>query len=128
MCSTFRIVFRPSFGAGLPHVKRTWPEIRDAALGLEARGFESLWLDDHLYGNPRPQLPIFEAWTTLSALGAVTSNAKLGLLVSPPAFRNPALLAKMLATLDAVTGGRVYAGVGAGWFEEEARGYGLPFP
>jgi alkanesulfonate monooxygenase SsuD/methylene tetrahydromethanopterin reductase-like flavin-dependent oxidoreductase (luciferase family) len=75
-----------------------------------------------------PSIPILEAWTTLSAVGAITARTELGLLVSPPAFRNPALHAKMAATLDHITGGRLIVGVGAGWFQQEYEGYGFRFP
>ncbi len=116
------------FGVTLPQIKRSWEETRAAALEFEALGFDSLWLNDHLYGVPLPQFPILEAWTTLSAVGAITSRPELGLLVSPPGFRNPALHAKMAATLDHITGGRVIVGLGAGWFAEEFEGFGFRFP
>ncbi len=116
------------FGVTLPQIKRGWPETKAAALEFESLGFASLWLNDHLYGVPAPQIPILEAWTTLSAVGAVTSKPQLGLLVSPPGFRNPALHAKMAATLDHITGGRVIMGLGAGWFTQEFEGYGFEFP
>jgi F420-dependent oxidoreductase-like protein len=116
------------FGVTLPQIKRSWQETRAAALEFEALGFQSLWLNDHLYGIPMPAIPILEAWTTLSAVGGITSRPELGLLVSPPGFRNPALFAKMAATLDHITAGRVIVGLGAGWFEQEFEGYGFPFP
>ncbi|MBI2963739.1 MAG: LLM class flavin-dependent oxidoreductase [Deltaproteobacteria bacterium] len=116
------------FGVTLPQIKRSWQETRAAALECEALGFQSLWLNDHLYGIPAPTIPILEGWTALSAVGAVTAKPEIGLLVSPPAFRNPALQAKMAATLDHITGGRVVVGLGAGWFVQEYEGYGYPFP
>jgi F420-dependent oxidoreductase-like protein len=116
------------FGVSLPQIKRTWDETKAAAQQFESLGYHSLWLVDHLYGIPGPQIPIFEAWTTLAAVGAVTSRVKLGTLVSPVGFRNPALLAKMAATLDNITKGRVIVGLGAGWFEMEFTGYGFDFP
>lgn len=116
------------FGVTLPQIKRSWQETRAAATEFESLGFSSLWLNDHLYGIPAPAIPILEAWTTLCAVGAVTTRAELGLLVSPPGFRNPALHAKMAATLDHITGGRVIMGLGAGWFAQEFEGYGFPFP
>jgi alkanesulfonate monooxygenase SsuD/methylene tetrahydromethanopterin reductase-like flavin-dependent oxidoreductase (luciferase family) len=119
---------RVRFGVTLPQIKRSWEETRAAALELESLGFHSLWLNDHLYGVPMPTIPILEAWTALSAVGAITSKPELGLLVSPPGFRNPALHAKMAATLDHITGGRVIVGLGAGWFAQEFEGYGFPFP
>jgi len=116
------------FGATLPQIKRSWQETRATALEFESLGFDSLWLNDHLYGIPMPTIPILEAWTTLSAVGATTTKPELGLLVSPPGFRNPALHAKMAATLDHITGGRVIVGMGAGWFAQEYEGYGYQFP
>jgi F420-dependent oxidoreductase-like protein len=116
------------FGVTLPQIKRTWDETRSAAVEFERLGFDSLWLNDHLYGIPGPHLPIFEAWTTLAAVGGITSRAQLGTLVSPVGFRNPALLAKMAATVDNITGGRVIVGLGCGWFQMEFEGYGLDFP
>ncbi len=116
------------FGVSLPQIKRSWEETKAAALEFERLGFYSLWLNDHLYGIPGPQLPIFEAWTTLSAIAAITNRVELGTLVSPVGFRNPALFAKMVATLDNISNGRVIAGVGSGWFSMEFEGYGFEFP
>jgi F420-dependent oxidoreductase-like protein len=116
------------FGVTLPQIKRSWEETRSAALEFERLGFDSLWLNDHLYGIPAPQLPILEAWTMLSAIGGLTQRVQLGTLVSPVGFRNPALFAKMVATLDHITAGRVVLGLGAGWFQMEFAGYGFPFP
>lgn len=116
------------FGVTLPQIKRTWQETRGAAEEMERLGFHSLWFNDHLYGVPMPPIPIMEAWTALSAVAAVTSRTELGTLVSPVGFRNPALLAKTVATLDQISGGRVIVGLGCGWFEQEFRGYGLDFP
>jgi probable F420-dependent oxidoreductase len=119
---------RIKFGVTLPQLKRTWEETRTAAVELERLGFDSLWVNDHLYGVPMPEVPILECWTVLAAVGAVTTRVELGTLVSPVGFRNPALHAKMAATLDHITGGRVIVGLGVGWFETEFRGYGVPFP
>jgi F420-dependent oxidoreductase-like protein len=116
------------FGVTLPQIKRSWEQTKSAALEFERLGFASVWLNDHLYGIPAPQLPIFEAWTTLSAVGGVTSKVELGTLVTPIGFRSPALLAKMIATLDNITGGRVIPGLGSGWFQMEYEGYGFEFP
>ena len=116
------------FGITLPQIKRTWAETRAAAEEFDRLGFHSVWLNDHLYGIPGPQLPIMEAWTTLSAVAAVTERVELGTLVSPVGFRNPAVLAKMVATLDNISNGRVIVGLGSGWFQMEFEGYGLEFP
>ena len=117
------------FGVTLPQIKRTWDEARAAAIAFEAAGFDSAWVCDHLYGVPMPTLPILEGWTELAAVAAVTERIQLGSLVTPPFFRNPAVLAKQIATIDAVAGGgRVIAGLGAGWFEAEFQAYGCDFP
>lgn len=116
------------FGVTLPQIKRTWDEARAAALEFDSLGFDSVWVCDHLLGVPLPQLPIFEAWTELAAVAAITERVELGTLVTPPFFRNPAVLAKQIATLDHISGGRAIAGLGAGWFEAEFKSYGLPFP
>jgi probable F420-dependent oxidoreductase len=120
---------RVRFGATLPQIKRTWAEASAAARELDALGFDSLWVCDHLYGVPLPNLPILEAWSELAAVAAITQRAKLGTLVTPPFFRNPAVLAKQIATIDHIAGGgRVIAGLGAGWFQAEFEGHGCAFP
>jgi F420-dependent oxidoreductase-like protein len=116
------------FGVTLPQIKRPWADTEGAARELDRLGFHSVWFNDHLYGVPMPQLPILEAWTALTAVGALTTKVELGTLVTPVGFRNPALLAKMAATLDVITGGRVIVGLGSGWFQAEFAGYGMPFP
>ena len=120
---------RPArFGVTLPQIKRTWEEAKACALEFDALGFDSLWVCDHVYGVPMPNLPILEAWTELAAVAAITERAKLGTLVTPPFFRNPAILAKQLATLDQIAPGRVIAGLGAGWFQPEFEQTGCAFP
>jgi len=116
------------FGVTLPQIKRTWPEARDAALEFDRLGFDSVWVCDHLYGVPMPNLPIFEAWSELAAVAAITTRVELGTLVTPPFFRNPAVLAKQVATIDHVSNGRTIVGLGGGWFAAEFEAYGCPFP
>ena len=116
------------FGVTLPQIKRTWEEARAAATEFDRLGFDSVWVCDHLYGVPNPALPIFEAWSELAAVAAITERVELGTLVTPPFFRNPAVLAKQIATVDRISNGRVIAGLGAGWFQAEFAGYGCPFP
>lgn len=117
------------FGVTLPQIKRTWPEAKAAALEFERLGFDSLWVCDHLYSVPMPGLPILEAWSELTAVAAVTERVRLGTLVTPPFFRNPAVLAKQAATIDHIGGGgRVVMGLGSGWFAGEFEGFGCPFP
>lgn len=116
------------FGVTLPQIKRTWEQARDAATEFDRLGFDSVWVCDHLYGVPMPNLPILEGWTELAAVAAITENVGLGTLVTPPFFRNPAVLAKQIATIDQISGGRTIAGLGAGWFELEFKSYGCEFP
>jgi F420-dependent oxidoreductase-like protein len=100
------------------------------ALNAEEGGFDSFWLMDHLImfsvGGTKPEDPMPESWTTLSSLIGVTKKIRLGTLVTGNIYRNPALLAKMGATVDVLSGGRLFMGVGAGWFEKEAEAYGIP--
>jgi F420-dependent oxidoreductase-like protein len=110
---------------------KLFEHVVDIACAAEAAGFDSLWTMDHLHQiasvGDREE-PILEAYTTIAALAAVTSTARLGVLVSACGFRNPALLAKMVTTIDIISGGRAILGLGAGWHEEECRAYGLAFP
>lgn len=107
----------------------TFEEIKSTAIRCEEFGFDSLWVYDHLlYREKKDQtLGIWEAWTMLSALAAVTSRVTLGTLVSCNSFRNPALLAKMAHTVDEISGGRLVLGVGAGWNQPEYDAFGYPF-
>ncbi len=118
-------------GIQLPEVERTvlWPEYRYLAQHAEELGFESLWVGDHfLYRNDgRPERGPQEAWTLLAALAATTSHIRLGPLVACTAFHAPAVLAKMAATIDAISGGRLILGLGAGWNEPDFTAFGLPF-
>jgi F420-dependent oxidoreductase-like protein len=112
----------------LPQIKRSWDEARRAATEFDRLGFDSVWVCDHVYGVPVPSLPILEAWTELAAVAAITQRVELGTLVTPPFFRNPAILAKQVATVDQISNGRVIVGLGAGWFGAEFEGYGCEFP
>jgi alkanesulfonate monooxygenase SsuD/methylene tetrahydromethanopterin reductase-like flavin-dependent oxidoreductase (luciferase family) len=114
-------------GVTVPQIKRTWPESVDAACELEAMGFDSLWVCDHLYGPQSPSIPILEAWTLLAALAARTERVELGTLVTPAGMRNPAHLGKVIATVDSIAGGRVIPGFGVGWMPREHTDFGMPF-
>ena len=106
-----------------------WAAMREAALATEEAGLDSVWVYDHLlfrFGND-PTQGIHECWTILSALAAVTSRVELGIVVLAMPFRNPALVAKMAATLEEVSGGRLILGVGCGWHEPEFDAFGFPF-
>ena len=105
-----------------------YPAIRSVAVAAEAGGFDSVWVFDHLlYRFDGETTGIHECWTILSAIAEATSRVELGTIVMCTAFRNPALLAKMAATLDHISGGRLILGVGAGWHEPEFEAFGFPF-
>lgn len=116
------------FGAQLWSQATSWPDFRDAALAADAAGWDSVWTWDHLMAifGPSDQ-PILEGWTTLAALGPLTSRVRLGLMVGANTFRNPGLTAKLATTLDHVSGGRAVLGIGGAWFEREHDGFGIPF-
>ncbi|MFP8873953.1 MAG: TIGR03560 family F420-dependent LLM class oxidoreductase [Myxococcota bacterium] len=116
------------FGVTLPQIKRSWMEASEAAIDFDQLGFDSVWVCDHVYGIPNPVLPIFEAWSQLAAIAAITQNVQLGTLVTPPLFRNVGVLAKQVATIDHISNGRTIMGLGAGWFQPEFESYGMPFP
>jgi F420-dependent oxidoreductase-like protein len=101
----------------------------EVATAAESLGFESIWLFDHFHTVPEPTEEItFESFTALTALAAHTSRVRLGHLVSCAGYRNPALVAKMISTMDVISGGRMDLGLGAGWKEDEWRAYGFGFP
>jgi alkanesulfonate monooxygenase SsuD/methylene tetrahydromethanopterin reductase-like flavin-dependent oxidoreductase (luciferase family) len=106
-----------------------YPEIRRLAIDGEDNGFDSVWVVDHLMHKPAegPAVGLWEAWTIQSAVAEATSRIELGQLVLCTAFRNPSLLAKMAATLDEISGGRLTLGLGCGWHEPEFEAYGFPF-
>lgn len=118
-------------GVQLPEVERrvAWPELISMARAAEDAGFDSVWLGDHLLydlpdGTPRGP---WEVYTSLAALAAVTTRVELGSLVSSLGFHDPAMIAKMSATIDGISEGRFVLGVGSGWNEREYRAFGLPF-
>lgn len=117
-------------GIQLPEVEYevAWPDLISMARAAEAVGFDSIWLGDHLlYDLPIGPRGPWEVWTSLSALAAVTSRVELGPLVASTAFHNPAMLAKLATTVEAVSGGRLVLGLGAGWNRREFSAYGFPF-
>lgn len=109
----------------------SWREVVDAAQRADRLGFDSVWMWDHLYSiagdGVDPYRPIFEGWTSISALAALTERVRLGLLVGANPLRNPGVVAKMAVTLDHISQGRAIVGLGAGWFELEFAAHGIPF-
>src|SRR3989449_4462042 len=115
---------------GVPN-DRLFDRVVDNAKAAEDAGFDLITVMDHFYqirGIGPETEPMMEAYTTLSALATQTSRVKLGTLVSGVTYRNPALLAKMVTTLDVISKGRAILGIGAAWNENEHIGYGLEFP
>jgi F420-dependent oxidoreductase-like protein len=122
-----------SFGVFLPfyafkfNERRTsapFDRIENVVQECERLGYDSIWLDDHLFYGKQP---VFECWTTLSALSSWTTKIRLGTMVLCSSFRNPALLAKMAATFDVISNGRLEFGIGVGIQKDEHDAYGIPF-
>lgn len=106
----------------------SWDDWRALADGCERHGIHALFRSDHyLSVSGAEERGSLDAWTTLAALGAVTSTVRLGTMVSPATFRHPSVLAKAVVTADYVSGGRVDLGIGTGWMEAEHTAYGFPF-
>lgn len=109
------------------------PKLKEIVTTAEDAGFYSFWVMDHyyqikgLFGEAYTD-PMLESYTVLGYLAGLTERAYLGALVTGVIYRHPSVLMKMVNTLDIVSGGRAYLGIGAGWYEDEARGYGIPYP
>jgi F420-dependent oxidoreductase-like protein len=111
--------------------ERTLPRLRELAMAAEAAGFSTLWVMDHFLQLPPlggPTRPMLEAYTTLGALAACTARVELGAMVTGVTYRNPALLAKQVTTLDVLSGGRAILGIGAAWYDVEHKAFGFEFP
>jgi len=114
------------FGAQLWSQATDWPAFRDAALAAEASGWDSVWTWDHVLAIFGPwQQPILEGWTALAGLASITRRVRLGLMVGANTFRNPGLTAKLVTTLDQVSGGRAVLGIGGAWFVREHEAFGI---
>ncbi|HJU27730.1 MAG TPA: TIGR03560 family F420-dependent LLM class oxidoreductase [Candidatus Binataceae bacterium] len=116
------------FGLFSPQAAMQWKAVLDRATTLERLGYHSIWLVDHFWNRGVPEADVLECASTMSAIGAATSKLRVGSLVLCNSFRNPALLGKMLTTIDNISGGRLEVGLGAGWMDEEYRAYGYEFP
>ncbi|MBA2476624.1 MAG: LLM class flavin-dependent oxidoreductase [Actinobacteria bacterium] len=117
-------------GVQLPEVEREvrWPEYVAMALAAEEVGFDSIWLGDHLlYRDERGARGPWAVWTQLAGLAAVTERVRLGPLVACTAFHPPGILARLAASVDEISRGRLVVGLGAGWNETEFRAFGIPF-
>lgn len=117
-----------TLGVALWNQASTWGEFEGAARRADELGYAHVWTWDHLYaiqGDPRQST--WEGYAALAALAAVTQRVRLGLFVGAVTFRNPAIVAKALTTIDHVSGGRAIAGLGAAWFDEEHEAAGIDF-
>jgi F420-dependent oxidoreductase-like protein len=121
----------PNFSfPGVPD-NRLFDHVAELAGAAEESGFESVWVMDHFWQLPPlggPDQPILEAYTLLGGIAARTQRVRLGTLVTGVTYRNPALLAKIVTTLDVISGGRAILGIGAAWYEEEHAGLGFDYP
>ncbi len=125
-----RMPGRPRVGIQLPEAERkvSIGEYLAMARAAEEAGFDSIWVGDHLlYRDEGPERGPLEAFTLLAAIATATTGIRLGPLVACTAFRHPPVLAKMAATVDEISGGRLTLGLGAGWNRAEFEAFGLPF-
>jgi F420-dependent oxidoreductase-like protein len=106
-----------------------WEAMTAVAKAADAGSWDSIWLYDHFHTVPEPAAQTtFECWTTTAALARDTRRVNIGQMVGCNGYRNPALYAKIASTVDVASHGRLYAGIGAGWYEHEWRAYGYPWP
>jgi len=131
---------RPVFGVFIPQgwkmeyagygtPSEQWQRSVEIAQLAERMGLDSIWVYDHFHNVPKPaHESVFECWTMLAAISQITSTIRLGQMVGCNLYRPPTLLAKITSTLDVISGGRLDWGIGAGWYENECRGYGYAFP
>jgi F420-dependent oxidoreductase-like protein len=106
-----------------------WPTMKRVAWQAEQLGFDSIWVYDHFHTVPVPtQEPTYEAWTLMASLAAVTERVRLGQMCTCNGYRSPSYLAKVAASIDVISNGRVEMGIGGGWYEHEYNAYGYPFP
>jgi F420-dependent oxidoreductase-like protein len=113
---------------GIP-AERHWHVMRDLAVHADQGVWDSLWVYDHFHTTPVPTSEAtHEAWSLMAAYAASTSRIKLGQMCTAMSYRNPVYLAKVAATVDVISGGRLQMGIGGGWYEHEWRAYGYGFP
>jgi F420-dependent oxidoreductase-like protein len=115
--------------ASIDGATNKWAKSVEVAQLAEQLGYDSIWVYDHFHNVPRPaHEAVFECWTSIAAISQLTTRIRLGQMVGCNSYRNPGLLAKITATVDVISGGRLDWGIGAGWYENEYRAYGYDFP
>jgi F420-dependent oxidoreductase-like protein len=120
----------PNFSFGVPE-DELFGKVAGLARAADESGFDSVWVMDHLYQLPMlggHEQPMLEGYTTLGAIAAITTRVRLGTLVTGVTYRNPALLAKEVTTLDVISRGRAICGIGAAWHDVEHEAFGFDFP
>jgi len=120
----------PNFSFGVAD-SEMFETVAEHAVAADDAGYTSLWVMDHFFQLPPlggPDQPILEAYTLLGALAARTNRVQLGTLVTGVTYRNPAMLAKMVTTLDVISKGRAILGIGAAWYDVEHDGLGFEYP
>jgi F420-dependent oxidoreductase-like protein len=114
---------------GIEGPEAKWAKAVEIAQLADELGYDSIWVYDHLHNVPRPaNEAVFECWTTMAAISQRTTRVRLGQMVGCNSYRQPSLLAKITANIDVMSGGRLDWGIGAGWYENEYKGYGYEFP
>ena len=120
----------PHFRPSTPETMRSW--LKDTAQTVDQGGFDSLWVMDHFYQLGgwlgKPETEMIEGYTTLGFLVGITEKVKIGLMVGGVIYRHPTLVIKMVSTLDVLSGGRTYFGIGAAWYEHETKSLGMDYP
>src|SRR6476469_1449953 len=120
----------PNFSLGVADTDM-FEAVADRAVAAEEACFHSVWVMDHFFQLPPlggPDQPMLEAYTLLGALAALTTRIQLGTLVTGVTYRNPGMLAKIISTLDVISGGRAILGIGAAWYDVEHDGLGFEYP
>ena len=127
----FGVLVPQGWRLDLQHIKGAaakWDAVRRVSVGLDEAGWESLWVYDHFHTFPRKEVEAtFEAWTMMATLAAITRRARIGQFVTCVQYREPSYLAKVAASVDVISGGRLNVGLGAGWYEEEFRAFGYDY-
>ena len=116
------------FGVFSPQAGLPWTALLDRAKLADKLGYHSIWITDHMWSRGMPGLDYHECLAAMTGLAAGTEKIRIGTLVICQSYRNPAILAKALTTIDHISGGRLEIGIGAGWMDEEYKAYGFEFP